>query len=119
MRTWLPMETSGIPVSNIPTGAPVATQSANPNDLTSMFQPKSNQYNLTENLRPDVASCPEGQFPEYPGGPCRGSVAHGAAGLNDQAMSFGPTQGVVTPGGYSSAGAPAAYSIGSFRVENI
>lgn len=116
--------------AGIPAEQPVATPSANQYDLTPRATSQSDQYNLTpQNMRPDVATgqggCPPGQFPAYPGGPCRGSVAPGAAGLLNQAMNLGPSGATMAPGGgmapgYSSGGAPAAYTMGRrYPVVNL
>lgn len=87
---------------SIPTGGGVSmlppTQSQ-PFYTTATNVQEMTQGVFTRNFQSDQASmpstggqggCPPGQFPSYPGGPCRGSVAPGAAGLISAAASMAP-----------------------------
>jgi len=132
-----PSRPRSVPVVNIPpveemtpTGVESMTPSVPQPASTPRETSQSDQYNLTpQDMRQDVATgqggCPPGQFPAYPGGPCRGSVAPGFSNLVSQAMTLGPSgasmpSGGMMPGGYSSGGAPPEYSMAArYPVVNI
>lgn len=110
-------EIRGLPVATLqpePVQAPQFTQESTP-----MTQaPMSPSLQPAIETRPDVAStmCPQGQF--WDGRQCRGSVAPGFGNLMNIA-NMGPSGGVAAPTfggeGFSSGGAPGAFSMGGRR----
>lgn len=117
----------GLSVQNLETPAAQATQFTQESNQVAQAPATPGMQPAIE-TRPDVAStmCPQGQF--WDGRQCRGSVApgFGGGGLISQAMNLGPSGGVAAPTfggeGFSSGGAPGAFSMAGrrrFRVVNL